>query len=253
MPDTLTSFRLCGDAVQLPLLIEAASRNACTILRAEDGLAALDEAGDGPVLVALGDLSAERLERALQSPIAACVEVFCGRIFDGPDVAIGADGRGLYLGLSSASAYGLEPARFFCEALGRRLGLADEQRMNIDLALHEAVVNALTHGSLELSSSGRQTVEDFMQFCQAITDRLADPHYATRRVEIIAGWTDEILTIAVTDEGPGYDFKAINSSGLGDDDDPGRKSGRGLGLIRDLSAGLDISHDGRRLTMRFVR
>ncbi len=187
------------------------------------------------------------LELALQD-YGACVENAFGQLLKGPHLQEALQGCGLYMGMSTASAYYTEPARLFAKALDARLSLGDDLRDGIELALHEAVVNGLLHGNLDISSDGRDTLDGFSRYCDTISYRLAQGDLAGRLIEIFALWGKDHVDVAVVDSGKGYDLDALSIS-----PDPSRKSGRGLTLIRQLAQSVTITDQGRHMTMRFAR
>lgn len=157
--------------------------------------------------------------------------------------------NGLYLGLSTSAAYGVELAKLFTQALRDRLGFSEDMRDNLELALHEALVNGLIHGNLGIPSTGRETLEMFTEYCRSVEQGLADPVRGLRLIEVFAWWDEKSVELSVVDEGDGFDYKSV----LRETAQPGRTSGRGLQLISSLSEGYEISDGGRRLTMRLRR
>src|SRR5262245_43461072 len=59
----------------------------------------------------------------------------------------------------------------------------------LQLALHEALTNAVVHGNLEISSELKEREDD--AFAQALAQRSADPAYATRQVLIDVNYDGE--------------------------------------------------------------
>lgn len=74
---------------------------------------------------------------------------------------------------------------------------------NIGLCLHEALVNAIIHGNLEISSTVKN--ENPEKFETLIKEREADPVYADREVVIRCEITSDHLTFEIKDEGKGFD------------------------------------------------
>ncbi len=109
------------------------------------------------------------------------------------------------------------------------LSLFDEgERMQIAMALDEALVNAMVHGNLEVSSELRQTDEG-KAYVEMIAKRKMEQPYCDRSVHIRLDATQSSATYTVRDEGPGFD-----RSVLCDPTDPEnleKAGGRGLLLI----------------------
>lgn len=242
-----TSFTVCGDHVSGDLLANVARQAGCHLWQPEgaEPLQVLGRADSGdPLVVLVADVDEDRLGAALRRPVVACIEAAGGQV---PDLsAIKLDG--LYLDLSTMTAYGLEPAHQFCDALAERIELSEQTRSMMELALHEALVNAMVHGNLEIGPIAKESLDDFIQFCQLIETRLADPQFGARRVVIYATWAGETVDVAIEDMGQGYDVSVMDEP-----IDVGKKCGRGLFLIRDIARDVSIEDGGRRMVMRFGR
>jgi len=197
--------------------------------------------------VASGGADGKSLEDSLRR-FGSCVEVAFGKLLSGANMMETLERDGLYMALSTATAYSIEPARAFCKVLSTRLGLLAALRDSIELAVHEAVVNGVMHGNLEVSSDERETFSRFQNYCDQIELNLADPELRARRIEVFGTWDEAAIMVSVVDSGAGYDLKA-----LAHNNNPNRKSGRGLTLIGGLSQEVTIGDGGRQLTMRFDR
>jgi len=117
--------------------------------------------------------------------------------------------------------------------------------VRITLALREAVMNAMQHGNLELSSELRES--DERQYHQLAAERKSAKPYADRRVAVSACDTPEKSTYVIRDEGPGFD-----PSKLPDPLDPenmDKVSGRGLLLIRTFMDEVKHNAKGNEITM----
>jgi len=122
----------------------------------------------------------------------------------------------------------------------------DADRMRVGVGIHEAMVNAIVHGNLEVSSDlkdGR-----WEEYHQTILTRRQTLPYSTRRVSVaMRGERKRVFSIRITDQGPGFD-----TSKLPDPNDPAiweKPSGRGLILIRSFFD--DMSHNaaGNEITL----
>lgn len=177
-----------------------------------------------------------------------CVERSFRGLMTGGNLVPVLDLGGLYLGLTTSTAYGVELARLFCAELAGRLGLSQDLRESMELALHEALVNGMIHGNLEIRSAGRETLELFAEYCLAVESGLADPQRGGRLIEVFAVWDDHGINLAVVDDGQGYDPSELTLA-----EGQYHTSGRGLKLISSLSQSVSVSDGGRKLTMRFPR
>jgi CheY-like chemotaxis protein len=127
-----------------------------------------------------------------------------------------------------------------------RMQLCDQNGwIRVAVALREALVNAIYHGSLELKSQLLE--EDEAQFARLLRERARQSPYASRRVHVTARETRTEVTYVIRDEGPGFD-----PSILPDPTDPAnleRRSGRGLFLIRTFMDQVRHNSKGNEITM----
>lgn len=127
------------------------------------------------------------------------------------------------------------------------LSLFDEgERMQIAMALDEALTNAIIHGNLEVSSELRQ-LEDGQQYIDKINERKSTLPYQDRRVKVCMTANRDEVTFVITDEGPGFD-----PSSLPDPTDPEnleKAGGRGLLLINSFMCEVKHNETGNEITM----
>lgn len=127
-----------------------------------------------------------------------------------------------------------------------RMRLCDETCLiQVAVALREALVNAVFHGNLEVSSDLLST--DPAAYDALVEERRNKSPYRDRRVYVTARETRTEATYAITDEGPGFD-----PSKLPDPLDPSnleKPSGRGLMLIRTFMDEVIHNERGNQITM----
>ena len=127
-----------------------------------------------------------------------------------------------------------------------RMGLADRTvQTRIAVALEEALLNAMYHGNLELSSELRENGDE--PFYEVAEQRKALPKYHERRVRFHARLTREAAHFVVTDQGPGFDPQAVPDPTDPDNLDKG--CGRGLLLIRTFMDHVEHNERGNQITM----
>ncbi|MDA8697833.1 response regulator [Rhodopirellula sp.] len=127
------------------------------------------------------------------------------------------------------------------------LNLFDEgERMQIAMALDEALLNAMVHGNLEVSSELRQ-LDDGKPYTDLIAERKTLYPYKERRVTVQMHASLDTATIVIRDEGPGFDL-----SSLRDPTDPEnleKAGGRGLLLINAFMDEVRHNEKGNEITM----
>jgi CheY-like chemotaxis protein/anti-sigma regulatory factor (Ser/Thr protein kinase) len=118
-------------------------------------------------------------------------------------------------------------------------------QIRVGVALEEALLNAMYHGNLEVSSELRQQGDE--PFNQLARERRSQPPYRDRRVHVTARVSPAEAVYVIRDEGPGFDPAA-----LPDPTDPAnleRASGRGLLLIRTFMDEVRHNSPGNQITL----
>jgi CheY-like chemotaxis protein/anti-sigma regulatory factor (Ser/Thr protein kinase) len=128
------------------------------------------------------------------------------------------------------------------------LGIVESQELlNLDVALEEAVTNAVLHGALELTEDVNKFRGERELFDRAYTARIAEPKYEKRSVAVSVHLTRTEATFVVEDRGPGFDPSTLPKS----DELTTLKGvhGRGLMLIRLFMDQVVHEQGGRRIKM----
>ena len=111
------------------------------------------------------------------------------------------------------------------------MGFASMSNLDvIAMAFHEALVNSLEHGNLELDSDLKAdlfTKED--PYVLLRNQRMADPTFAGRLIEVRLAMDTERFELEISDEGKGFD--ASRMLPMSGDSDMAPHCGRGLPLI----------------------
>jgi len=130
------------------------------------------------------------------------------------------------------------------ELLEMRLG--DEMDViRMGVALREALMNAIQHGNLEVSSELRE--EDDAPYYKMIQQRLNQVPYCDRRVFVETTHSSDEAVLVVRDEGAGFDPRTVPDPTLADNLQ--RPSGRGLLLIRTFMDDMRHNAAGNQITM----
>jgi len=128
------------------------------------------------------------------------------------------------------------------------MGLARPTNVDvIGMAFHEALVNALEHGCLEMDSSLKGDLFAQDSFAATKQERMADPAYADRRIDVQSHVTPQRFEVSITDDGPGFDVTRVNrfiDAGLG------KQCGRGLAMIQMVMD--EVSHNPKGNQIRLV-
>ncbi len=124
--------------------------------------------------------------------------------------------------------------------------LCDEtDAMRVATGLDEALLNAFYHGNLEISSKLKE--EDHDAFYDLTKQRLQEAPYCDRCITVNVKFTSDQATFVISDEGPGFNPKA-----LPDPTDPEfleRPSGRGMLLMRSFMDDISFNDKGNQVTL----
>lgn len=205
--------------------------------------------GAGPVVIVAGEIDERILADALSPPLAGLIE----QDNDGALCRAGAllpivQAGGIGISLTTKSAWSAGPATLVAAAIAQRWNLGQELAWDVDLAIQEAVTNALIHGNLGIESDLRTDLNRLKAFNALLAIRLSSPLLQQRRLTVTAGLCSGMLEVGIIDEGDGFDpvpFMAAPKR------DAAAKIGRGLGLIRQITHSVSFRDEGRHLTMGF--
>lgn len=118
-------------------------------------------------------------------------------------------------------------------------------RLQVAIALQEALANALFHGNLECSSDIREGDEG--DFYRLADERLAIEPYRSRRIHVETRIDREAFRIEIRDEGPGFDVSSLDEPF--DAGDLVRIGGRGMILIRSFLDEVIHNEAGNQITL----
>jgi CheY-like chemotaxis protein len=117
--------------------------------------------------------------------------------------------------------------------------------IRVGMALEQALLNALYHGTLEVGMALRRNDEDY--FRQMVEQRRVQAPYRNRRIRVLATITRDEATYVVLDQGPGFDPSKLPNPT--DQENLNRSSGRGVLLIRTFMDRVTFSPTGNQITM----
>jgi anti-sigma regulatory factor (Ser/Thr protein kinase) len=121
------------------------------------------------------------------------------------------------------------------------------KRQAIELALDEALTNAMFHGNLDIPSQLKE--QDFSAFYELAVRRLIEEPYASRRVEVIFSFDEKLAVFSIVDQGRGFDWRGYMDA----EPDGEAAYGRGLLIIRTLASAVSYNDKGNRVTLVFDR
>lgn len=127
---------------------------------------------------------------------------------------------------------------------------SDRDRLQIGMALDEAITNAMHHGNLEVDSSLREG-EDESAYYETIQQRKKTTPFCHRRVRIEAEFSNRHVCVQISDDGCGFDPGKIPDPT--DEENIHRVCGRGLFLIKSFMDSVAYNAAGNQITMTKLR
>ncbi|GGP20801.1 response regulator [Silvimonas iriomotensis] len=112
------------------------------------------------------------------------------------------------------------------------LSHACPEPQRVALGLSELLVNAVEHGNLGIRYGEKTRLLQLGRWQDEVEARLANPEYAKRRVRVAFSRSKETITIVITDEGNGFDWRPFLEFSPERAFDP---HGRGISMARMLS------------------
>jgi DNA-binding response OmpR family regulator len=122
----------------------------------------------------------------------------------------------------------------------------DGGRMQVAMALDEAILNAMVHGNLEVPSSLRE-IDGGKPYFDLIGQRKSESPYKDRRVNISLEADNDKATFIVRDEGPGFELSNLRDAT--DDEHLEGCGGRGLLMIDAFMDEVRYNECGNEITM----
>ncbi|MFC1855239.1 response regulator [Thermodesulfobacteriota bacterium] len=118
-------------------------------------------------------------------------------------------------------------------------------KTNVEIGVHEALLNAYYHGSLEVSDSKKdENISDFYNKAANISQK---KFIKDKRITLKVNVTEDAYSFTIIDEGKGFDWKEISASVEADLDN--KPFGRGVMLIRSFFDVVKWNDKGNEITM----
>ncbi len=145
----------------------------------------------------------------------------------------------------------IDPLLKLVEEMVAGMGLCDfTGRLQVGVALKEALLNALFHGNLEISREEMEAVQDVLiqeGDLSLVERRLGEPPFCDRKISVDVTLSEREARFVVRDDGAGFDLSAVPAP-----NDPGpleSEEGRGLSLMRSFMDELTFNDAGNEVTM----
>jgi anti-sigma regulatory factor (Ser/Thr protein kinase) len=132
--------------------------------------------------------------------------------------------------------------------LAQRGLIAPNNKMHLQLALEELLVNAIEHGNCGITYEEKtQTMADGMTVVDLVAKKCEDPEIARKRVEFLWEIQNAETIFTIADEGEGFDVKEHLKKIS--EQDQFSQHGRGIKIASKLAHGLKYNAKGNRVTV----
>jgi CheY-like chemotaxis protein len=139
--------------------------------------------------------------------------------------------------------------RYLQEAIAW-MELRDENgRVQVGIAIQEALANAMLHGNLELDSAMRE--EDAAAYDALARQRRSEAPYSSRFVHVDTTLSREQATIVIRDDGTSFDISTVPDPTQ--PENLSRIGGRGLFLIRSFIDRVRHNDGGNQIALTILR
>jgi anti-sigma regulatory factor (Ser/Thr protein kinase) len=119
------------------------------------------------------------------------------------------------------------------------------ERIQVGIAIEEALVNAYYHGNLEVGAELRES--DYKAFYALAQERTKDSPYKDRRIHVRVRMTRGQAIFTIRDEGPGFDPATLpDPTDAANLEKPG---GRGVMLMQAFADEVTYNDQGNEVTL----
>ena len=125
-----------------------------------------------------------------------------------------------------------------------------EEFHEYNVAFMETLVNSIEHGNLGLHSDIKEdNFDGFERFEELRTSRLKDPEYGDRLVRIAFQYNQNLFSLTISDEGPGFDWRYFMERANSSSQINESAHGRGFMLIMHIIDEVYFNESGNSITL----
>ncbi|MBN2160946.1 MAG: ATP-binding protein [Spirochaetes bacterium] len=117
------------------------------------------------------------------------------------------------------------------------------------VALREAIINAIEHGNLRLTFEEKTRLQITGKYFDLIKERQMDPLCNRRKVCVEYSLSEERVIYTISDEGDGFDHRAMLKAEPGNPASLELEHGRGLMMIKDAFDAVTYNEKGNSMTL----
>ena len=128
--------------------------------------------------------------------------------------------------------------------------LPDDEASFLMVCLREMVINAIEHGSLEITFDEKTKAQEDGRYLDFLRERRSDSRYSDRTVRMEWTISPDQAVYRITDSGPGFDHRAFLAR-IADDIPSALQHGRGI--VMAVNAFDEVGYNDRGNQVRLVK
>jgi anti-sigma regulatory factor (Ser/Thr protein kinase) len=128
-------------------------------------------------------------------------------------------------------------------------GLDTRAAGTLRLGLKEILINAIEHGSLEITFDEKSDESSKADYLEFLMERQKHPQYASRTVTVDYHITQAKATFRISDQGKGFDHKRICASAAENENNLDLSHGRGIKMSLRIFDRIRYNSQGNRVTL----
>ena len=121
----------------------------------------------------------------------------------------------------------------------------------IEVALYEAIYNAIEHGNLEITRNKKESLINNGKYDTYLAEKMLEQKNCNRKVKIVSTVSEKSFTVIVEDEGKGFDWKKeigiLKAEKI--KKESGKYNGFGLKIITSAFDEVRYNNKGNKLTV----
>lgn len=131
------------------------------------------------------------------------------------------------------------------ESFGENYSPKDIQAINV--SLYEVIINAIEHGNLAIDSKIKNEALQKGTFDNLLKERMKEEPFASKKVVIEYLSDDKNVTFIITDEGEGFNWRAIPDPTK--EENVRKSHGRGLLMVSSCMDEISFNEKGNKITI----
>ena len=127
--------------------------------------------------------------------------------------------------------------------------IGEDAALAVEMGLREMIINSIEHGNLAITFDEKTAAQQSGSYMAFIEQRRREERYGRRKVVVESVLTERRFACRITDEGAGFDHRAMRSRKFADVNAEMLQHGRGLLLIESSFDSIVYNEKGNQVTL----